>query len=178
MKFQDMKITEYQDILASKKSTPGGGSALALVLLNAISLCEMVYNFTVDKKGFEDIRDELIEINKKLQLYKEDAYFLLNEDSVVFNALMDAYKSKDEKRIEDASIDACEVPYRLYQVTKNVQVIAKSLSLKGNPNVISDSKIADDLCSSIYNGCQLNIKANLKCVHDKVLLEKYLSVLD
>ena len=177
MKFEEMTIHEYEDILAMKKSVPGGGSVLGLTLVNAISLCEMVYNFTVDKVGYENVRDEMISLYNELIPLKKEAYSLMNEDSVSFLNLMDAYKSKDEKQIEICSNYACEVPYRLFVATKKVESIASRMSSIGNKNVISDSMIGEDLCKSIYRGCLLNIKANIRCVKDPNLLKKYNSIL-
>ena len=177
MKFEEMTIKEYEDILAAKKSTPGGGSCLALVLVNAISLCQMVYNFTLDKKGYESVRDEIIKINDDLENLKKDAYRLMNEDSESFIKLMDAYKTKDEAMVSKASIDACEVPYELFMKTKIVEKYAEYLSSVGNVNVISDSKIAYDLCKSIYNGCIMNIKANVRCILDEEIASKYKAII-
>ena len=51
MSFKDLSIEEYNHALGEKKSTPGGGSALAITLSLACSLLLMVINFTLDKKG-------------------------------------------------------------------------------------------------------------------------------
>ena len=54
MSFKDLSIEEYNHALGEKKSTPGGGSALAITLSLACSLLLMVINFTLDKKGYEE----------------------------------------------------------------------------------------------------------------------------
>ena len=46
MKLSDLTINEYFDLLSSKKSVPGGGSCLGLVLEASCSLGLMVCNFT------------------------------------------------------------------------------------------------------------------------------------
>ena len=177
MNFENITIKEYLDLLGMKKSTPGGGSSLALVLLNAISLCEMVCNFTKDKVGYESFRKQVIKYQNELEQIKKEAYILLNKDSESFLKLMDAYKQKDEKLIEESSLEACEVPYSLYCLTKRVEEISMDLSTNGNKNVISDSIIGHDLCLAIYNGCKLNIKANINAIKDKDALNKYQSIL-
>jgi formiminotetrahydrofolate cyclodeaminase len=52
MRFEELKITEYNKLVGEKVSTPGGGNVLAMVLANAISLDLMVVNFTIEKKGY------------------------------------------------------------------------------------------------------------------------------
>ena len=95
MSFQKLKIEEYQELLASKKSTPSGGSALALTLETAASLCLMVCNLTIDKKGYENVHDKIEEYINLIHNIKEEAKFLMDEDSIAFDLLMKAFKNKD-----------------------------------------------------------------------------------
>ena len=66
MSFQKLTIEEYQLQLESKKSTPSGGSALALILETAASLCLMVCNLTINKKGYEEVRYQIEEYIKNI----------------------------------------------------------------------------------------------------------------
>jgi len=177
MKFEEMSVKEYQDILSSKKSIPGGGSALALVLQTAISLCKMTVNFTLCKVGYEKVQVEMAKVNEQLDELTPIAYSLYNRDSESFLKLMEAYKTKDAALISEASIEACEVPFELYLATEQVQKLAQICIAKGNKNVVSDAKIAQDLCMSIYNGCILNVKANIKCIQDEVAVNKFKTIL-
>ena len=95
MSFQKLSIEEYQALLESKKSTPSGGSALALTLETAASLCLMVCNLTVNKKGYEEIKDKIIEMINEITLIKEEAKKLMDEDSIAFDRLMNAFKEKN-----------------------------------------------------------------------------------
>ena len=47
--FEKMTLQQYNEVLASKEPTPGGGSALAVVGTIACSLVEMAINITLDK---------------------------------------------------------------------------------------------------------------------------------
>ena len=62
MNFSELTIKEYSDILASRTSVPGGGSCLALVLELACSLGLMTANFTLNKKGYEDVEEKVKEL--------------------------------------------------------------------------------------------------------------------
>ena len=57
MSFQKFTIEQYQEELGSRKSTPSGGSALGLTLETAASLCLMVCNLTLNKKGYDVPKD-------------------------------------------------------------------------------------------------------------------------
>ena len=66
MKLSDLTINEYFDLLSSKKSVPGGGSCLGLVLEASCSLGLMVCNFTLDKKGYENVQTEIFFLKEEL----------------------------------------------------------------------------------------------------------------
>lgn len=166
MEYKALKIEEYNQVLGAKKSIPGGGNTLALVLSFACSLCNMVINFTIDKKGYEHLKEKLETYQKEINAILEKSYLLADEDSKAFSLLMSAYKENNQELIEKYSLNASMVPYNLYMLTERVQIIADDLFIIGNKNVVSDAKIASDLCYAIYPGCILNIKANITNVKD------------
>lgn len=166
MEYKTLTIEEYNKLLGAKKSVPGGGNTLALVLSFACSLCNMVINFTIDKKGYEHLNEKLKVYKNEIDTILEKSYSLATLDSEAFSLLMGAYKEGNQELIEKYSLEASMVPYNLYLLTERVQVIADELFIIGNKNVVSDAKIASDLCYSIYPGCVLNIKANINNVKD------------
>lgn len=177
MEYRKLEIEHYNELLSAKKSTPGGGSALAITLSLACSLCNMVINFTMNKKGYEHLTDKLKDYQEKINLYLKNAYQYADLDSKTFSDLMDAYRMQDQEQIEKCSIEASLVPFNLYLLTERVQLIADDLYIIGNKNVVSDAKIASDLCYSIYPGCVLNIKANIKNIHDEETLNLLKTIL-
>lgn len=178
MNFSDLKINEYTKLLEEKKSVPGGGSCLALVLELACSLGMMVLNFTINKKGYEEVFDEAQILLNDLKNIKEKAHHLIDEDGEAYQKIMDAYKSKDTNLISEASIYGCEVPYQLFLLTKECENILIRVNVIGNKNLISDSMIGVDLCKSIYNGARMNIKCNINGIIDPSKKEKYLIILE
>ena len=71
MEYRKLEIEHYNELLSAKKSTPGGGSALAITLSLACSLCNMVINFTMNKKGYEhliDFKDRTIYIDSSINV--------------------------------------------------------------------------------------------------------------
>ena len=103
MKLNELTINEYSSLLAAKKSVPGGGSCLALVLELAWDLGLMSVNFTIDKKGYESVREEESSLGEKLNLIKTRANELIELDGLAYQQVLDAFKSKDVKKIQDAS---------------------------------------------------------------------------
>ena len=52
-------IKKYVEDLASKKPTPGGGSAAAVSGAVGVALLEMVCNFTLGKEKYKDVEKEM-----------------------------------------------------------------------------------------------------------------------
>ena len=165
MELNALPIYEYTKLLEEKKSVPGGGSCLGLVLELACSLGMMVLNFTIDKKGYENVYEEAKILLNDLNKIKKKAHLIINEDG------------EAEKRISEASIVGCEVPYQLYLLTKECENILLRVNLIGNKNLLSDAEIGIDLCRSIYHGAKLNIKCNVNGITDLAIKEKYLQIL-
>ena len=178
MSFQKITVEEYQSLLESKKSTPSGGSALALTLETASSLCLMVCNLTINKKGYELVFSTIQNYIFSITEIKEEAKKMMDEDSIAFNELMNAFKNKDENKIHEKAIDSAMVPYRLFMQAKKLQSIAESLKEIGNKSVQSDAIIAIDLCKAIYHGSILNIKAYLPYIIDKEVVKLLNSIID
>ena len=178
MSFQKLTIEEYQLQLESKKSTPSGGSALALTLETAASLCLMVCNLTVNKKGYEEVREQVMNYIETVLKIKEEAKKLMDEDSVAFDALMLAFKNKDQDKIASKAIYSAMVPFRLFKEAKKLQQIAEVLKDIGNKNVQSDAIISIDLCNAIYYGSILNIKANTPYIKDEDVLNTLNTILN
>lgn len=176
MKLSDLTIKEYSLLLEEKKAIPGGGSALSLVLELAIDLILMTCNFTIDKKNYESVQDEIKLIKEELLIMKEKTHSLIDEDGVAYNNLMEAYKSKNINQISACSIYACEVPYQLYLLAKNTEKLGIRVSQIGNKNLVSDAFIGVNLTESIYPGCLANIKCNIDNILDENIKMKYLEI--
>ena len=57
--FQEQQLQTFLDQLASKASTPGGGSAAAIMGAMGAALVSMVANLTVGKQKYQDVEEEM-----------------------------------------------------------------------------------------------------------------------
>ena len=177
MELSKLTIEEYSSLLEAKKSVPGGGSALSLVLELALDLVLMTCNFTIDKIGYESVQEEIIEIKNKLLVLKQKAHLLIDEDGKAYQQVMDAFRSKDKLKISESSLYACEVPYQLFSLAKMCESLGLRVTEIGNKNLVSDAYIGIDLCKSIYPGCIANIKCNIDNIIDEEKKIKYLEII-
>lgn len=176
MELLNLSVKDYLDELSKKVSTPGGGSALAIVLSLSASLGLMALNFTVNKKGYEDKQEKVKEYISKIEEIKNVGEKLIDEDAKSYKALMDAYRKKDETAIRKAACYACEVPLTLYLKAKILEEYLIDIHPLCNKNLLSDVDIALDLINSVYSGSKANLLLNIADVPEEKKME-YLSLL-
>ena len=98
---KDKSIQVFLDELAGKSSTPGGGSAAAIIGAMGAALISMVANFTVGKKGYESVDAEARDILGKAESLRDQLTGMIKADVDVFNRVMAAYgmpKETDEQK--------------------------------------------------------------------------------
>ena len=148
---KDMTIQTFLDELASKASTPGGGGGAAVNGAIGAALISMVANFTIGKKGYEDVQDEFTNILNESEDLRSKLTDAIKDDVDVFNRVMAAYgmakETDEEKHLRTESIqaalkEATEVPLTCAKLCRQVIDLSESAAKKGNTNVISDAGVA------------------------------------
>ena len=66
-------VKDFVAATASKEPTPGGGAIAALTAATGAALAEMVANLTFDKKGYEDVQEEMHLLQQKSEVIREKA---------------------------------------------------------------------------------------------------------
>ncbi len=173
---KDQPIQQVLDELASKASTPGGGSAAAIMGAMGAALGSMVGNFTVGKKGYEDVDAEMRETLEKTEQLRDRLTDMIRADIEVFNNVMNAYgmpKDTDEQKaersqtIQTALRDATDVPLECAQAAAEVLKLCKPLAEKGNKNVISDAGVAVLAAEAALRSAALNVYINIGGIKDE-----------
>jgi methenyltetrahydrofolate cyclohydrolase len=141
-KFKDNSIELFLDDLASRKPTPSGGSAAALMGAMGAALVSMVCNLTIGKTHYRDFEEELKPVLTKAEELQRDLTKMIEEDVQAFDAVMRAYGmprlTKDEtgtraQLIQTALKTATLVPMRCCRACR--EVITLVVAEKGNRNV-------------------------------------------
>ncbi len=68
-------VKDFVAATASKEPTPGGGAIAALTAATGAALAEMVANLTFDKKGYEDVQEEMTSFTTKSRVYSRESAF-------------------------------------------------------------------------------------------------------
>ena len=177
----ELTIKEFLEKIASESPTPGGGSVAALSAALAASLTEMVANLTIDKKGYEDIEDEMKTVAQKALILRSDLVASIDSDAKAYNDVMAATKlpgnSETEKRHREEKIQhglkhAAIVPLAVAQCAIRVMELAGKTVAKGNKNAITDGAVAVMMAKTAVLSALYNVKINVKAINDKTFIRK------
>tara|TARA_B100001250_G_C19733670_1_gene759757 strand:- start:488 stop:1111 length:624 start_codon:yes stop_codon:yes gene_type:complete len=173
---KEMTIQTFLDELASKASTPGGGGGAAVNGAIGAALISMVANFTIGKKGYEDVQDEFTNILSESEALRTKLTDAIKDDVDVFNRVMGAYgmakETDEEKRLRTDSIqaalkEATDVPLTCAKLCRQVIDLSESAAEKGNTNVISDAGVALLAGYAGLRSAALNVYINIGGIKDK-----------
>ena len=159
MKIADMKVTELINEVGSGTPAPGGGAVAGLAGGVGVALTMMVNGLTLDKKGFENDRERLLDAIAKGNELKERFIDVMNRDSEVFDGLIESLAlPKDDDAHKEICSEAIDLCAELVGTT--------------NPNVVSDLGIAALTLKTAMQSAWLNVLINLSSLKDKAFRDE------
>jgi len=177
----DKNIKEFLQETASSAPVPGGGSVAALSAGLAAALTAMVANLTIGKKGYEGLEEEMGNIAKEAEKYREKFVEYIDKDSESFNQVMDAFKlpkeTEKEKEIRKEMIQksfktAALVPLEVARGALKIMDIIETVVVKGNKNAVTDGAVAAMMARTATLSALYNVKINLGSIKDTDFVEK------
>jgi len=180
----NMTLSDFADETASESPAPGGGSISAYMGAMGVALATMVANLSSHKRGWDDKWETYSKIAEQGQALKDQLINLVDEDTQAFNKIMNSFslpKSTEEeiaarkKAIQDATLYATEVPFKVMKVAAQSMALAKQMAEIGNPNSVTDAGVGALAIRSAVMGAFLNVKINAADLEDKKQVEKILS---
>ncbi|MGH8728326.1 MAG: methenyltetrahydrofolate cyclohydrolase [Burkholderiales bacterium] len=173
---KDMNVQTFLDQLASQASTPGGGSAAAIMGAMGAALVSMVCNLTIGKKNYAAVENDLKQVLQQSEDLRQRLTGMVADDIRVFNQVMGAYglpKDSDEqksaraKAIQDALKEATVVPLACAKACADVIELSRAAAEKGNLNVISDAGVAVMAAYGALKSAALNVYINVGNIKDQ-----------
>jgi glutamate formiminotransferase/formiminotetrahydrofolate cyclodeaminase len=164
-----MPLDAFADETASESPAPGGGSIAAYVGTIGIALGTMVANLSSHKKGWDDQWQTFSKWAEEGQHLKDTLLKLVDEDTLAFNKIMDAFglpKSTDnEKQLRTLAIQAAtkyaiEVPLKVMETAASGLKLIKAMAEIGNPNSVSDAGVGALCIRSAVMGAYMNVRIN------------------
>ena len=183
-KLIDLTIDGFANETASESPAPGGGSVAACMGAFGAALGTMVANLSAHKPGWDDRWKEFSGWADKGKFYMDQLVNLVDEDTNAFNKIMEAFglpKSTDDekasrkKAIQDATLYATEVPFKVMKLCYESMEVMKAMAEFGNPNSVTDAGVGALAARSGVFGAFLNVKINASGLEDKAIVEKFLA---
>ncbi len=165
-------ISKYLNDLAAKQPTPGGGSAAALSGALGVALLEMVCNFTAGNKKYKDIEEAVGKHLISIKKIREEFLTLVDEDTKVYSSICAAFKTKDEKTIDNSLKQGYYISLKMCELAKLGMSIASELAEKSNVNLITDVGCGSELLKASFNSGVFNSEINLKGIKDSSFVER------
>lgn len=183
-KLVDRTLEGFTQETASESPAPGGGSISAAMGAFGAALATMVANLSSHKPGWDDRWEEFSNWAEKGKFYMEQLIKMVDEDTAAFNRIVDAFglpKGTDEekaarsKAIQDATLYAIEVPFRVMNLCYESMEVIKEMAEHGNPNSVSDAGVGALAARSAVMGAFLNVKINASGLKDKDKANEFIS---
>ena len=171
-KLTEKSCVEFAEVLASKSSVPGGGGAAALVGSLGVALCSMVGNFTVGKKKYAAVENDVKAMLIKAEGLRLRFLALVEADAEAFEPLSKAYAiPKDdptrEAVLEKATLDACGAPVEMVKCCGEAIELLEEMRVKGSVMLISDVGCGALLCHAAIEAAAMNVFINTKSLTDR-----------
>lgn len=163
-------VAGFVEQLAAKSPAPGGGSAAALSGSIGAALLVMVCEFTIGKKGYEAVSDELASVKNSLDELRHKLLAQVDEDTWAFSRFRVANKlpestpdekTRKAKEVAESTAQTIEVPRQTMLQCADALSKAQTVVLKGNPNTVSDAATGAEMLLSGLEGAANNVQINL-----------------
>ena len=154
MEFLENSINEFLVATASRKPTPGGGSAAALAGSLAASLLEMVCHLSDTEQG----RGFILEAKTiRLRLGK-----LIDEDANSFKDFLKAPAHGKEEALKKAAL----IPLETATLSFSVLELAGEIIRICKKSVLTDAGTAAVLADAAVQSACFNVNVNLNTIND------------
>lgn len=171
--FAESTIKEYNDLLASKRPVPGGGSALASIGATACALAEMTVNIAAAKSK-DETKTFLLRQRELLLRARNALYRLSDEDAQAFEKLtaqLTAAKRGDaSNKLQIAYHCAALVPLDVMQLCcETLKVLQTRVAMYLSKSTVVDCEIACQLLKTVVQCSAKNVFANVAHLNDEQL---------
>lgn len=176
MELKTLTVQDFVTAAASEAPTPGGGAVAAVTAATGAALAEMVANLTIGKKGYEDVKDVMVDLQQRAQVIRERSLELAQADADAFGLFMNALalpKETDEEKairkeaLQNAYKSAGSVPFEIGELANQIFDLADIAVQQGNTNLVTDGAIAAINARAAVRAAFLNVRINLMGIKDE-----------
>ena len=162
------RLADFCEQVAAKTPTPGGGSVSAAAAGMGASLGIMAARFSEGEKATEGAT--------KLEGIKGQLIELIDADAEAYDLVLsarglpkgtDEEKSRRSSAIQNAIMEAAEVPLKGMKISLDALEALKEMSAEVNKNLASDLGVSAYLLEAGMAGCEMNVQINAVWIKDR-----------
>jgi methenyltetrahydrofolate cyclohydrolase len=181
MAITDDSVETFLEALASRASTPGGGSAAAILGAMGAALAAMVANLTIGKKKYAEVEGEMVSLRDRADALRGRLVAAVQEDVTAFDALMQAMALPRESEAERAARQtamqsalegAMLAPLHCARLSAEVIELAEIAAERGSAAMVSDGGVAALAGIAALRASALNVYVNAKSLTDRAKAEQ------
>lgn len=152
-------IADWLNKLGSKTPTPGGGAVAGLNGAIATAQLKMVCEYTKE--------DKIRENADSLELTIQEFLSFADDDSKVYSQIREAYASKDDGKIAEASEASIKVSSDIVTKIEEILVYISDNLNSFNKNFSPDLIVTLANIKATLRGCSAMIRVNMKPLENK-----------
>ena len=138
----------------------------------AISLGDMVGEFTIGKEKYKDVEKDILLLMKRSQELRIEFLELIEKDALAFEPLSKAYAIPKDNQNRDTIMEEClknamSVPYDIFNRLLETIDILREFNNKGSKIIISDAVTGAVLALGALKAEAINVKVNTRLLKDK-----------
>lgn len=173
MNYYEKLVPILQD-LENKEIELAGGSVVGMVLSITNSLMNYICNLTIGKKKYSEVQDEVLEIQKQVEILRNDLLKVIDQDKEVLEKILSGYKQRKEnpdnfEKIEKEAVQFCAMVTR--KAVETLKLVTR-IEKVGNQMLASDFKISRIYAFASVEASIVNIEVNLNSVADEKFKEE------
>jgi glutamate formiminotransferase/formiminotetrahydrofolate cyclodeaminase len=183
-KLVDLSLASFVWETSADSPAPGGGSVAAAMGAMGAALGSMVANLSGHKRGWDDRWEEFAAWAERGADMQKRLLELVDEDTEAYNGILKAFempkKSEGEKAVRAAAIEAATlhaslVPLTVMKEAFKVFELLEEMTVKGNPNSVTDGAVGVLAVRACIRGAFLNVKINVKGLKDRAKAEELIA---
>ncbi len=173
-KLTERDLASFAEALAARESVPGGGGAAAYAGALAAALASMVGRFTVGKRRYAEVEDDVRRMVADADALRGRLVALIDADAAAFLPLSRAYAipREDPARaevLEEATRRAAEPPLEMVRACAEVVAVLEEMGEKGSRMLASDVACGAHLARAAMGSAAVNVYVNTGSLADRDL---------
>ena len=166
----DRSCGDFAQVLASKESVPGGGGAAALAGALGVALCQMAGNFTLGKKKYADVQEDIERNLNEAETLRIRLVDLVEEDAKAYSIPKD--DPNREKILEEATLNACKAPMEMLETLNRAMELLEEMLSIGTKMLVSDVGCGAILCKAAMESAAMNVFINTGSFKDREMANR------